>query len=521
MGFCNRVLTDNLPNMPQNTLTVLLNEPIATIRPELYGHFAEHLGSCVYGGLWVGPDSKIPNDGGLRLDVLNALKKLSIPVLRWPGGCFADDYHWEDGIGPAAQRPRRFNAWWGHDIEDNSFGSHEFLRLCELLGAKAYLAGNVGSGTPRELKQWIEYCNFPGDTTLARQRRTNGRDDPFNVPYWGIGNESWGCGGSMCPEDYASAYKRFSTFTSTFCRDSLRMPLTFIACGPNGNNLDWTRRFFKKAMPFGNDCQIHGFAAHYYSRDWSGQIATGAATAFTSDQWYQQLYLGSGVEQLIIDQRACLDEFDPGRKIGLVIDEWGTWHPPTTGKPLNHLWQQNTLRDALLAAMTLDTFNRHADKVVMGNIAQVVNVLQAMVLTEGNRMLRTPTYHIFDLYQSHQGGTSVRVDVATRDVRFPIREAVEKLPTISASASIKNGELTLSIVNINNSLPAEIEIDFRGGPLADASVHTLSHSDLAAHNTFDHPDELAPQHAVLPTTGSNWTQTLPPASVVVVRAKMQ
>jgi alpha-N-arabinofuranosidase len=255
--------------MPQNSLSVLLDEPIATIRPELYGQFAEHLGTCVYGGIWVGEDSKIPNDGGLRLDVVNALKKMSVPVLRWPGGCFADDYHWEDGIGPAKDRPRRFNAWWGHDVETNSFGTHEFLRLCELIGAKAYLAGNVGSGTPRELKQWIEYCNFTADTTLVRLRKTNCRDEPFNVPYWGIGNESWGCGGSMCPEDYASAYKRFSTFASTFMRDPTRMPLTFIACGPSGNSLDWTNRFFKKAGNFGNDCQIHGFAAHYYARDWT------------------------------------------------------------------------------------------------------------------------------------------------------------------------------------------------------------------------------------------------------------
>jgi alpha-N-arabinofuranosidase len=506
--------------MPQNSLTVLFDERIATIRPELYGHFAEHLGSCVYDGLWVGEDSKIRNDGGLRLDVINALKKLSVPVLRWPGGCFADDYHWQDGIGPAKDRPRRFNAWWGHDVEDNSFGTHEFLRLCELIGAKAYLAGNVGSGTPRELKDWIEYCNFTGDTTLVRLRKTNGRAEPFDVPFWGIGNESWGCGGSMCPEDYASAFKRFSTFASTFLREPTRMPLTFIACGPSGNSLDWTDRFFKKAGNFGHDCQIHGFAAHYYARDWSNPTPPGTATEFTTDQWYQLLHLGTGVEKLIVDQRTCLDQYDPQRKIGLIVDEWGTWHPPTPGKALNHLWQQNTLRDALVAAMTLDTFNRHADKVIMANIAQVVNVLQAMVLTDGDRMLRTPTYHVFDLYQSHQGGTSVRIDVASREVKFPVADTTAAMPVVSASASVKNGQLTLSIVNLHASLPAEVEIDLRGRSIGDGSIATLTHADLAGHNTFDCPDELSPKLDRFPSLARAWIQTLPPATVIVIRGKL-
>lgn len=498
--------------MSSNNLTVLLDEPIATIRPELYGHFAEHLGGCVYGGLWVGEDSKIANDGGLRLDVLNALKKLSIPVLRWPGGCFADDYHWEDGIGPRADRPRRFNAWWGHDIEDNSFGTHEFLRLCKLLNAKAYLAGNVGSGTPREMKNWVEYCNFPGDTTLARLRKSNGQSEPFDVPYWGIGNESWGCGGSMCPEDYASAYKRFSTFISTFCREPTKMPLQLIACGPSGNDLDWTRRFFKKAHHFGNDCQIHGFAAHYYAG------TAGTATEYSQDQWYELLHRGTAIEKLILDQRAALDEFDPQRKIGLILDEWGTWHPQTPGTPANHLWQQNTLRDALLAAMTLDTFHKHADKVIMANIAQVVNVLQAMLLTDGDRMIRTPTYHVFDLYKSHQGGTSLRMEVDSREVRFPVGELIQTMPAVSASASVKGRELTLSVVNNHTRLPAEMEINLRGGSLGDAVLACISHSDLTAHNTFESPDALVPIKEQLAAPGSKWMHTFPPASVTVIRA---
>jgi len=335
-----------------------------------------------------------------------------------------------------------------------------------------------------------------------------------------VGNESWGCGGSMCPEDYASAYKRFATFLSTFTREPTCMPLQLIACGPNGNNLDWTRRFFKKAGQFGNDCQLHGFAAHYYARDWSKPITTGTATEFSVDQWYELLHLGTFVEKLIVDQRSCLDEFDPQRKIGLILDEWGTWHPPTPGKPLNHLWQQNTLRDALLAAMTLDTFNRQADKVVMANIAQVVNVLQAMVLTDGDRMIRTPTYHVFDLYQSHQGGTSLRVEIASREVKFAAGEQLLSMPTLSGSASVKNGELALSIVNNHASLPAEVEMDLRGRRISQATISTLAHEDLAGHNTFDSPDTLTPSHVAFSMPAGKWVATMPPASITVLRGKI-
>jgi alpha-N-arabinofuranosidase len=495
-------------------LTLCLDEPIATIRPELYGQFAEHLGGCVYGGLWVGEGSPIPNEAGLRSDVLAALTKLSIPVLRWPGGCFADDYHWEDGVGPPAQRPRRLNAWWGHDVDDNRFGTHEFLQLCRRLGAKPYLAGNVGSGTPRAMKQWVEYCNGTFDTTLVRRRIANGAPQPFDVGYWGVGNESWGCGGSMCPEDYAGLYKRFATYLGTFSRAPTRMPLTLIACGPNGNNLDWTRRFLAKAGPPAGDWMLHGLGAHYYAG------AAGAATVYDADQWYTLLHRAAAVEKLILDQRAAMDEFDPHRRIGLLIDEWGTWHPPTSGVPDNQLWQQNTLRDALVAAVTLNIFNRHADKLLMCNIAQLVNVLQAMVLTDEDRMLLTPTYHVFDLYQGHQGGTAVRCDMESRAIRFADGESSDSLPGLSASASVKDRTLTLSIANCHATLPAETTIDLRGGVLAGGSIATLVHDDITAHNTFAAPSTVMPTHNRMPESGAAWTQIFPPASVTVIRATL-
>jgi alpha-N-arabinofuranosidase len=514
MRLCGQAAGRVIRVMPTATVTVCFDEPIATIRPELHGQFAEHLGGCVYGGLWVGPDSKIANDRGLRSDVLDALQKISVPVIRWPGGCFADDYHWEDGIGPPVDRPRRFNAWWGHDVEDNSFGTHEFLRLCELLGAKPYLAGNVGSGTPRELKQWVEYCNFPGDTTLTRRRKSNGREDLFDVQYWGVGNESWGCGGNMCPEDYAAAYKRYATFVQTFARTPTKMPLFLVACGPNGNDADWTRRFFKKAGKPGGDWALHGYAAHYYSG------TAGTATEYDADQWLTLLHKAAGVEKLVLEQRALMDEFDPRRNIGLIVDEWGTWHPATPGKPANHLWQQNTLRDALVAAISLDVFHRHADKVVMANIAQIVNVLQSMILTEEDRMLLTPTYHVFDLYQSHQGGTAVRLDVQSRDVKFASVDQMLSMPAIAGSASVKAGRFTLTLTNAQTSRLAEVSIDLRGRSLKNVTVHTIADADLTAHNTFDQPGLVVPAKSMADVPGSMWTVDLPPASVNVIHADL-
>jgi len=475
------------------------------IRPELYGHFAEHLGSCIDQGIWVGETSSIPNIGGIRSDVLDALRQLHPPVVRWPGGCYADDYHWEDGIGPRGSRPRRVNLWWGQNIETNAFGTHEFIQVCRTLGAEPYLAGNVASGTPRELRDWVEYCNFAGDSTLARRRAENGSPTPFGVRYWGIGNEAWGCGGYFSPDEYAGQFRRFATFIREF---SGAAPF-LIACGPDGNNLDWTRRFMEK---LGSFSRIHGLAAHYYCG-----TAGPSATEFSADQWYELLEKALRIENLICDQRELLDEFDPQRKIGLVLDEWGTWHLPTPGRNPAHLWQQNTLRDALVAALTLDTFNRNADKLVMANIAQTVNVLQAMILTQDDKMITTPTYHVFEMYRAHQRGQRVACQIDAPSISFAAGDEKRTLPGLAGSCSLKGDWITLSVVNPHASLPVESAIDLESVTLADATVTVLTHAELNAHNTFENPNVLRP--VVMPWEFST-RHVFPPASVTVIRGRL-
>lgn len=490
--------------MSMARIVVSPEETIATINPNIYGHFAEHLGACIYDGVWVGEDSPIDNIDGIRRDVIEALRRLNPPVVRWPGGCFADDYHWRDGIGPRNERPRRVNLWWGKEIETNAFGTHEFVRFCGLIGTQPYICGNVGSGTPAELRDWVEYCNFDGDSTLAAERATNGSAAPFGVHYWGVGNENWGCGGSFCPEDYGAEYKRFATYLRGFGNT----PLYLIACGPNGNNPDWTRRFFGK---LGRFPRINGFAAHYYCG------TAGTATEYTVDQWYELLHRARLMEPLVIQQRAVLDGYDPERKIELLVDEWGTWHPPTPGRHPSHLWQQNTLRDALVAAMTLDIFNRHADKVVMANIAQTINVLQAMILTDGPRMITTPTYHSYAMYQSHQGGTSVQTRIEAGEIAFTMAGKEARLPGLSGSASVKDGVMTLTVVNAHADAPAEAEIELRPGSWGHTSVMTLRADDIHAHNTFDAPDAVKPEASELAASGTRLRYTFPPASVTAFR----
>ena len=483
------------------------DEPIGTIHRQLYGHFAEHLGCCVSEGIWVGPDSSIPNIGGIRSDVVEALRRIRPPVLRWPGGCYADDYHWTDGIGPRKDRPRRVNIWWGQTIEDNQFGTHEFISLCRLIGAEPYLAGNVGSGTVREMRDWVEYCNFAGDSTLARLRGANGSPAPFDVRYWGVGNENWGCGGNFCPEDYAAEYKRYSTYL----RDFHDKPLFLIACGSDGNKLEWTSRFFEK---LGKYPRIHGFAAHHYS------VTNAPATRFGVDEWYRWLHHVTGIETLVHDQRRLMDEFDPDRKIALVLDEWGLWHHVEPGRNPAHLFQQNTLRDALGAALALDIFNRNCDKLFMANIAQTVNVLQALILTDGPRMLLTPTYHVFDLYQHHQSAQAIRCEIESSDARYVMENERRAVTSLHGSASIsKDDVLTLSIVNVNAQLPIEAEIDLRGARLGHADVARLSNDELTSHNTFGHPDTIAPTWQMIDVE-STWRHVFPPASVTLFRARL-
>jgi alpha-N-arabinofuranosidase len=493
-------------------ITVFLEDLSVEIRKELYGHFSEHLGGCIDEGIWVGPQSKIRNIDGIRTDVVEALRKLSPPVLRWPGGCYADDYHWTDGIGPRESRPRRVNIWWGQNIENNHFGTHEFMRLCELIGAQPYLAGNLGSGTVREMRDWVEYCNFAGDSTLARQRSENGSPYPFDVKYWGVGNENWGCGGNFNPEDYAIEYRRYATYL----RDYGNSKLFLIACGPNGNNHEWTRRFFTKygiPDPFAN-ARLHAWAAHYYCG------TAGTALQYSTDQWYELLHKAIYIETLIKEQRALLDELSPHQKIGLIIDEWGTWHPPTPGKHPQHLWQQNTMRDALVAALSLDIFNNHAEKLTMTNIAQTVNVLQAMILTDGDKMLLTPTYHVYDLYQAHQGARRAKLEIESDSIPFAVGSERRNIAGLHGSASVKQNVLTLSIVNTHATLPIEAEIALGQASVRELSQTVLTADDITAHNTFDDPNRVRPQANQL-SAASSWRHEFPPASVTVLQAKLE
>ena len=494
------------------TIEVLLSEPIATINPNVYGHFAEHLGTCIYGGFCAGDDSGVGragDTGEVRDEIVAALRRVGPPVLRWPGGCFADDYRWQDGIGPTETRPRRINIHWGEVVETNAFGTHEFIRLCRALGAAPYIVGNVGSGTPGELRDWVEYCNHPRGTTLSDLRAANGDPEPFGVQYWGVGNESWGCGGHFSPDEYAAEYRRFATYL----RDFGDTPLALIACGPNGNDPDWTRRFFTGLSEGWRPVRIHGYGAHYYANNrdaWAG-----TATEYTDEQWYRLLWRAQAMERLVVQQRGLLDAFDPERRIGLIVDEWGTWHPPAPGRHPRFLWQQNTLRDALVAALTLDIFNRHADKVVMANIAQTVNVLQALILSEGGRMLTTPTYHVFELYRPHQGARAVRALFDAPEVT--LAEAGEELRLfgLAGSASLQGDTLTLTVVNPRVGAPVEAAINLRGdASVRQATETVLTHADIHAHNTFDAPDTVtlaAPRS--LDLSGRSFRHQFAPQSV--------
>ncbi|MHA1699133.1 MAG: alpha-N-arabinofuranosidase, partial [Promethearchaeota archaeon] len=432
-------------------ITIRADRPTHLINKNIYGHFAEHLGECIYGGIWVGPDSEIKNIDGMRKDVIDALKKIKVPILRWPGGCFADDYHWMDGIGPRWKRPIRKNRWWG-GIETNEFGTHEFLEFCRLIGCEPYICGNVGSGSVKEMSDWVEYLNCKEDTTLTRLRAQNGHPQPYNVHYWGIGNENWGCGGNMSAYYYANEYRRYSTYLEMHCSE----PLYKIASGANSFDYRWTENFFTTISGKKDHCgsrlsDVQGYAFHYYYSANSKR-----ATGYDEKEWFLMILKVYAMEELIIEHRRIIDRFDPGRRVGLICDEWGTWYEPMAGTNPKWLKQQNTIRDAVVAALTLDLFNKNADKIAMANIAQLVNVLQAMILTDGPKMIKTPTYYVYKLYSSHQDAIGLDLEIKTRDISFL------QIPAISGSCSEKNGVITLSLVNTNPTDFESVHLNFQG-----------------------------------------------------------
>src|SRR5689334_16939992 len=436
-------------------LTIRADQPGPTIDANLYGQFMEHLGRNVYEGIWVGEDSKIPNTRGYRNDVLAALRKLQVPVLRWPGGCFADEYHWRDGIGPRDKRPHRVNTYWGGVIEPNTFGTHEFFELAELIGAKTYLAVNVGSGTVQETSDWVEYITSPSESTLAKERRANGRDKPWKIDYIGVGNEPWGCGGDMNPDYYASEFKKYALNIKA-PRDARPVK---VASGPYGDGYEWTETVMKNAVN-----QMGAYSLHYYTLP-SGSFEKpkkGPALTFTEADWIQTFKYTLDIDGMIQKHSAIMDKYDPQKRVGLIIDEWGAWYDVEPGTNPGFLYQQNTLRDALIAALSLQVFNSHCDRVRMANLAQTVNVLQSVLHTDGAQLVKTPTYHVFDLFKGHQG--AVLLSCQVRCARYAFNG--EQIPQLSVSASRDDaGQLLVTMCNADPHREAAVECDVHGAEI--------------------------------------------------------
>jgi alpha-N-arabinofuranosidase len=492
----------------QNTIILHADSAKQTISRYIYGHFAEHLGRCIYGGFYVGDTSKIPNTNGVRNDIIAALKRLKIPVLRWPGGCFADTYHWKDGIGPKDKRPTIVNKWWGGVTEDNSFGTHDFLNMCELLNTDAYLSGNVGSGTSQELADWIQYVNFDGKSPMSDLRHTNGREKPWRVKFWGVGNEAWGCGGNMTAEYYANEYRKYATFMADWENTG---GLMRIASGASDADYHWTETLMKN-IPLH---MLSGVALHHYSSvDWDKK---GSATDFTEQQYFATMKSALLMDELVQKHSAIMEKYDPQNKVALIVDEWGGWYDVEPATNPGFLYQQNTMRDAMIAGVTLNIFNNHCDRVKMANLAQAINVLQAVILTNKEKIILTPTYHVMEMYNVHQDAKLLPLQMQTKDYTL----GNEKLPAVSGSASKDSaGHTYISLVNIDSKSAQEITVNIEGGKFTAVSGRILTSAKLQDHNTFNEPEKIKPatfNGARL--KGSTLNVKLPPFSVVVLELK--
>lgn len=492
-----------------NKVLVDFRQSKGRINRNIYGHFSEHIGGVFYDGLWVGEDSGVEHVNGFRKKLVDSFKAINPPVLRWPGGCFAETYDWRDGIGPRGERPTRINWWYSHDkrTEPNHVGTHEFIQFCRLVGAEPYIAANMTSVTPLHIRNWVEYCNVPqGLSSLALEREKNGAPQPFDVVYWGIGNENWGGGGQMTPEGCADEFIRYSTVINSLDKGKLK----FIMCGANGHDIEWTRRLMQAyASRKWHEAKAYGMSVHYYCGK------AGNPTAFTEDEWYQQLLQADFMQQVLDDHRAAMNEFDLSREIGLVVDEWGCWHPDGSGpsRGYNLFEQQSTMRDAVVAAMTLNMFNNRCDSVVMANVAQLCNNLHSLYLAGGPHFVETPNYHVFNMFKGHQDGRHLHVSLAA-----PVyeKEGYEPLSLLSASASEKAGTVTLSLANLSVTESRTVVLDSIGRPLGgQASVAVLSATDPRAHNTFENPTNVAPTTYTLDLTSQPQVD-LPAASVVVL-----
>jgi len=478
-------------------------KPGPVINKDIYGQFAEHLGTGIYGGMWVGPQSKIPNTRGWRNDVIGALKKLHVPLVRWPGGCFADEYHWREGIGPRNKRPVKINTTWGGVDESNAVGTHEFFDLVEQLGADAYVNGNLGTGSPREMAEWLEYMTSDNKSSLPELRRKNGRDKPFKVAYFAVGNEAWGCGGSMKPDFYASLYRQAATFLKTPAGARPK----FVASGGNDGDTSWTEELSKSAKQM-----TDGITFHYYTIPTGNWGKKGDATGFPESEWFSTLHATMRMDESIRNNVAILDKNDPEKKLGFYVDEWGTWYEVEKGTNAGFLFQQNSLRDAVVAALNFNIFHAHADRVRMTNIAQMVNVLQAMVLTDKEKMLLTPTYHAYEMYVPFQGATTLPLVL---DGGRNYASGDKSIPRISASAARgKDGKVYVALVNTHPS--DEEEVSIAGAGAGNASARVLTANEMDAHNTFARPDAVKPEPIAVQSGEGKLTVKMPAKSVVVV-----
>jgi alpha-L-arabinofuranosidase len=466
----------NFHGFGQNKLIVNADQGDIKISKHIYGHFAEHLGRNIYGGIWVGPDSEIPNENGYRLDVMGALIDLEIPNLRWPGGCFADEYHWTDGIGDPKDRPKMVNTHWGGVTEDNSFGTHEFMNFAKRINTEPYITGNVGSGSVEEMSKWIEYINFDGLSPMAELRKKNGQEEPWGIVYWGVGNENWGCGGNMTAEYYANEYRRYATYA----RDYGGNKLYKIAGGANSWDLNWTEVLMKN-IPLN---MMDGLSLHYYTVTGTWQVK-GSATNFDKETYLETLRKAAAIDDLITRHSTIMDKYDPQKKVGLILDEWGTWYEVEPGTNPGFLYQQNTMRDAHVAAISLNIFNKHAERVHMANLAQTVNVLQAIILTTEDDMILTPTYHVFDLYKPHKEATLINHHLVTEEVSF----GKEKMKSLHVSTSKSDdGTVNISIANIHPDRKIDLDVELRGLNASNASAEIVTAPSINSHNTFDNKD---------------------------------
>ncbi len=514
-------------NASDSRIEVLLDEAVGTISPNIYGHFIEHIGGVIYDGVWVGENSKVPNIGGIRRDLIEEMRKTKAPVVRYPGGCFADSYDWRDGVGPADKRPRRTNFWIeaepssepaNHRYESNRFGTDEFMRFCKAVGCQPYLAANVRSLPAETFYRWVEYCNSPaGSTTLADKRAASGSVAPYNVRYWGVGNESWGCGGNFTAEEYSAEFRRYTTWLPQYGQ-----PLSLIASGPNEDNWQWTRGFFEQIARKDKELfgSIFGWALHYYSwnlsrgrtKDWDA--GKGEAIKFDVQDWYEVLHEGGRLESLIEGHWQAMGEFDLTHQVKLVVDEWGPWYRPGSQLTVdNFLEQVPTLRDALFSAMTLDIFNRHSEKVTLASPAQLINCLNSLYLAHEDKFCVTPVGHVFGMYAAHQGGQALRTLISAPNVEYSRDGKPTPFWGLQGSASLHGKDLILTVVNPSVSEIRETEIVVQGASIKSGRATVLTNSDLHAHNTFDQKNVVTPQVKDLQSTGSVLTVQIAPASV--------